>query len=306
MGVHGDVLFADPLGIRKPKAAEDSRNGKTPGQQVNANTTGRREAELNTSIRSNASPMGTNDDVLQEEEQSWLGSWVSYFISGGAQCCSMRDRTRDAEAAKLASKTGRPPRGRFPPPRGAADAEDSPSPQALRGRQSDPVPQPAPKPVPRPSIGADRDDEDRVPSPPPRPAAPRPEQQRPEPPAVLKWHWPAWCLNFKAPTIEVFVIDEDTGEGRWLLGTPQSRVVDKVGNDAYLCAEYDWDGELFVEDFPPDRVRRRGHTSTVQELLSRQRAAAGQAALGSVDSIDATQRSVDDGGGLSRFLNETG
>merc|ERR1711963_1153603 len=78
-----------------------------------------------------------------------------------------------------------------------------------------------------------------------------------------RWEWPAWCLNFKSPCIEVYVVDDDTGVGKWVEAEPQSRVVDKAGKDAYLCVEYEWDGEFYVQDFGPQHVRRRGQTITV-------------------------------------------
>jgi len=78
-----------------------------------------------------------------------------------------------------------------------------------------------------------------------------------------RWEWPQWCLNFKEPCIEVFVEDEETNSGRWVMGEPQSRVVDKTGRDAYLCVEYEWDGEFFVQDFGPQHVRRRGEQKPV-------------------------------------------
>mmetsp|Transcript_66901 Transcript_66901/g.160180 ORF Transcript_66901/g.160180 Transcript_66901/m.160180 type:complete len:603 (+) Transcript_66901:174-1982(+) len=81
------------------------------------------------------------------------------------------------------------------------------------------------------------------------------------------WRWPPWCLNSKSPAIEVFVEDEETGEGRWLEATPMNRVVDKDGNDAFISAEYDWDGEDYVQDFAPEHVRKRGSKATVQDLI---------------------------------------
>eukprot|EP00434_Breviolum_minutum_P039301 symbB.v1.2.034898.t1/scaffold4585.1/size37669/1 len=83
-----------------------------------------------------------------------------------------------------------------------------------------------------------------------------------------KWEWPPWCLNFKSPNIEVWVLDEDAGIGRWVSAQPQSRVVDKSGRDAYLCAEYLWDGEYYVQDFGPQHVRRKGETPTVLQTLT--------------------------------------
>mmetsp|Transcript_36752 Transcript_36752/g.45396 ORF Transcript_36752/g.45396 Transcript_36752/m.45396 type:complete len:156 (+) Transcript_36752:1-468(+) len=90
----------------------------------------------------------------------------------------------------------------------------------------------------------------------------------PEPAAPSKWEWPPWCLNFKSPNIEVWVLDEETGLGRWISAQPQSRVVDKSGRDAYLCAEYLWDDEYYVQDFGPQHVRRKGETKTVLQTLT--------------------------------------
>mmetsp|Transcript_8667 Transcript_8667/g.15605 ORF Transcript_8667/g.15605 Transcript_8667/m.15605 type:complete len:613 (-) Transcript_8667:180-2018(-) len=81
------------------------------------------------------------------------------------------------------------------------------------------------------------------------------------------WKWPAWCLNSKSPALEVFVEDEDTGEGRWVEATPINRVVDKDGNDAFISAEYDWDGEDYVQDFAPEHVRKRGTKVSVQDMI---------------------------------------
>lgn len=96
-----------------------------------------------------------------------------------------------------------------------------------------------------------------------------------------RWEWPAWCLNFKSPNIEVWVLDDETNIGRWVSAQPQSRVVDKSGKDAYLCAEYNWDGEYYVQDFGPQHVRRNGERATVMQLL-------GQADRSSVE-MDSTK-----------------
>lgn len=88
-----------------------------------------------------------------------------------------------------------------------------------------------------------------------------------------RWEWPAWCLQFKTPSIEVWVEDEDAGSGRWVAAQPQSRVVDKAGRDAFLGVKYDWDGELFVQDFGPEHVRKRGSKMTVLQEIERSTAA---------------------------------
>lgn len=94
-----------------------------------------------------------------------------------------------------------------------------------------------------------------------------------------RWEWPTWCLDFKNPSIDVWVVDDDTGGGRWVEGEPQSRVVDKSGRDAYLCAEYEWDGEYYAQDFGPQHVRRRGGKETVIEFLERQQKGGGDGDL---------------------------
>jgi len=106
--------------------------------------------------------------------------------------------------------------------------------------------------------------------------------------ASAKWEWPAWSLQKKPPVIEVYVTDEETGLGRWVRADPESRVVDKVGNDAYLCAEYDWDGEFYVQDFSPKHVRRAGQKLTVFDMIS-----AGEG------------KSRDQGAGINSFLDNS-
>lgn len=83
-----------------------------------------------------------------------------------------------------------------------------------------------------------------------------------------RWQWPTWTLNSKDAQIEVYVTDEDTGESRWCKAVPQFRVVDKDGHDAYICAEYDWDEEYYVQDFGPHHVRRRGQKTSIFEMFS--------------------------------------
>lgn len=108
------------------------------------------------------------------------------------------------------------------------------------------------------------------------------------------WQWPAWCLNFKTPCIEVYVNDEDSGEWKWCEAEPQSRVVNKAGHDAYLCAEYEWDGEFYVQDFGPQHVRRRGAKDTVASGFARPAPAASK-----------PRRQEDFGGGVSHLLDDT-
>lgn len=85
--------------------------------------------------------------------------------------------------------------------------------------------------------------------------------------AAQPWDWPAGCLDKRPPKIEVFVRDEDTGRSAWVPAVPQARITDDRGRNTHLCAEYPWNGERFVEDFPPDRVRLRGQVSPVSVML---------------------------------------
>merc|ERR1712063_38106 len=106
------------------------------------------------------------------------------------------------------------------------------------------------------------------------------------------WEWPPWCLRQKDPCIEVFVEDEDTGDNRWVPAEPQNRVVDPSGKDTFLCAEYEWDGELYNQDFGPQHVRRRGDTRTVKELLAK------ESKPGVGDCLGSSAKSFDSGGGV--------
>jgi len=340
MGVHGDVLFADPLGVRgakpNPAAVTKSTTSRSQPQEVHD---GRRNRTKENSVDAEDAtelflrPDTKNSelgDKREEDDSSWLGSVLWSVFAGGKQCCSMRDRTRpqDQEAAKRAAETGRPPpRSSFPRPRGRGDIggsggrEDSDSPRDMppslvKPPQKEPRKKeefvdedsaddlhrptgdrPANRGSPSPPIQQEsppqRVQENDVPKPPPTLAAPPANVNRsaapPKPRTMpIGWEWPAWCLNFKAPCIEVYVDDEENNEGRWVEAEPQSRVVDKAGRDAYLCVEYEWDGEFYVQDFGPHQVRRRGQTSTVADEAM-EKAARGRG---------------DTGGGVSAFLNE--
>eukprot|EP00931_Biecheleriopsis_adriatica_P118587 TRINITY_DN93952_c0_g1_i1.p1 TRINITY_DN93952_c0_g1~~TRINITY_DN93952_c0_g1_i1.p1 ORF type:complete len:277 (+),score=43.23 TRINITY_DN93952_c0_g1_i1:49-879(+) len=92
---------------------------------------------------------------------------------------------------------------------------------------------------------------------------PQPEAQLPD-----EWHWPSWCLNFRCATVEVWVFDDETHAGRWLPAQPQSKVVDHSGRDRYLCAEYKWDQDFYVQDFEPKHVRCRDTKKTALEEIT--------------------------------------
>jgi hypothetical protein len=132
---------------------------------------------------------------------------------------------------------------------------------------------------------------------PSKPLQPNSEQVLYETPQEVskpsKWQWPTWSLNTKEKGIEVYVEDDDSGESRWCEATPQFRVVDKEGNDAYLCAEYEWDDDFYVQDFSPEHVRKRGQRMTVHQIVS----------LGSQASRTAQSgQRHDTGGGVSSWL----
>merc|ERR1711879_287544 len=76
-----------------------------------------------------------------------------------------------------------------------------------------------------------------------------------EEPMPAGWQWPEWC--FEKGAVEVYVVDDEEGDNRWLPGDVKNRIVDEEGNDSYLCAEYVWDGERYFQDFGPAHVRRR-------------------------------------------------
>jgi len=250
-------------------------------------------------------------------------------------CCGNRVAA-DAELAKQASASGRPPK-RFPDPedkssgdrrRGCEDSKDMPSqredpfrpgknltsaegkkggllenlesfaaaPEAkkelypfqgdmrpVREPQAEPLREPKAQkeswPSPdEPPRGSEEPPKRQPPSaePPRRQAPPVPEEswEVKKPPCAAPstsqakhWEWPAWALDTKAAAIDVYVVDDDSDDKRWCPATPQFRVVDKQGYDAYLCAEYDWDGELYIQDFAPQHVRKRGQRPTIADLL---------------------------------------
>uniref|UniRef100_A0A7S0FXE1 Uncharacterized protein n=1 Tax=Pyrodinium bahamense TaxID=73915 RepID=A0A7S0FXE1_9DINO len=80
------------------------------------------------------------------------------------------------------------------------------------------------------------------------------------------WTWPAWVLN-RSVRIEVHVVDEESGDSRWVEAVPRSRIVDADGHDAWLSARYNWDGELYDQDFHPGQVRKLGSTLSVEGEL---------------------------------------
>merc|ERR1719321_2216812 len=46
----------------------------------------------------------------EPEDEGMVTAWIGYFFGAyGTQCCGNRDTARDAELAKQAAETGRPP-----------------------------------------------------------------------------------------------------------------------------------------------------------------------------------------------------
>lgn len=88
---------------------------------------------------------------------------------------------------------------------------------------------------------------------------------------VKGWKWPKWAMDKRNPSIEVWVEDEDMlpQRGAWVKGRPQSIVLDDLKNHAFICAEYDWEGEEYVQDFGPEHVRHIGETITVFDTFAK-------------------------------------
>jgi len=336
MNMSGDVLFADPLGIRKEKGRAPqpaaSQSGSSRGGALreprNAPARGRADStddDLDMNLPEHRRSEINRTALLQEapaEDPGPLRTWFGYIFGGGTQCCGNRDREKDAALAKKASMTGRPPPARqaFPEP-GSRTTGAAPSNEPTNGRHRSSEPEPVAVPHGAPPPRGDDPFATKHEAPPPRredplassnrssdPPPPVPQQQQrgqpeedrlqeseqsnfqqssrqPSPPVdsfkalerekppeghlPRKWQWPQWTLNTKDQgLIEVFVTDEDSNDSRWCQAQPQFRVVDKEGNDAYLCAEYEWDGEYYVQDFGPHHVRKRGQDMTVFELFS--------------------------------------
>lgn len=213
--------------------------------------------------------------------------------------------------AGLGGERDRPQGGRGPKRGNDSDSEESVRGMGRKPHQQggagDRMAAPA-SPLGAPQSLGPRSGPSTSPSPAPRFTPTPVPQQKPAPAAGRaaaggapeRWEWPTWCLDFKNPSIEVFVVDEDSGEKRWCPAEPQSRVVDKTGRDAYLCAEYEWDGEYYAQDFGPQHVRRRNSDKTVFELFTQQQHGLG----GDLDQtrIAPGRGRPDNGGGVSDYL----
>mmetsp|Transcript_44382 Transcript_44382/g.105112 ORF Transcript_44382/g.105112 Transcript_44382/m.105112 type:complete len:455 (+) Transcript_44382:78-1442(+) len=102
------------------------------------------------------------------------------------------------------------------------------------------------------------------------PSAPEPSEPEPE-----MWEWPRWALNSDDPCIQVFVDDTSgSGNSRWVRAVPMGRVVNKSGFDEFLTAQYEWDKDVYEEDFGPERVRKVGSKATVRDTIVKSEPAA--------------------------------
>jgi len=294
-GRGGNDMFEDPLNIRAGSQRSQRPQAAAPAPRA------AREQQREDSYRDHP-----DLTVEEHEEESWnpVSGFLMWMVAGGQQCCSMRDRTnpQQEEAAKRASETGRPPskfadagpRSEAPRDRGVDSfnppRRDQASPQAAqdssrslgqerRGRDAESDQEPRRRDQQQREQKEQREREQQKQREQQSASAAPPGMPRALP---QRWEWPTWCLDFKNPSIEVWVMDDDTGSGRWVEGEPQSRVVDKSGRDAYLCAEYEWEGEYYAQDFGPQHVRRRGWQETVIQLLDRQQG-------GGTTDLDATR-----------------
>lgn len=215
----------------------------------------------------------------------------------------MRDRARDADAAKAASEKGRPPERKFPAPGKEKEQESAKD----VGGSLPSQPPPARKersPPTSPERGLPATYPEKEPPLPP-PVSPPPQQvEKPPDTTGLSmgnhWKWPPWCLNSKDSQIEVWVEDDERpGKGRWVKAEPQSRVVNKAGHDAYLCAEYEWDDDFFVQDFGPEHVRRRGTTITIFQLFAK-----GSDGVADRENREEITNKKDTGAGVMSFLKD--
>lgn len=171
------------------------------------------------------------EDHVEGSGSTWglVGSVIMYFVQGGRNCCSMRTEAQPSSSEDASAEVWKR------------------------------APQQQQKPV--------------------FPEAPGHTSGRDEaclgdgcgqsPSKKQAWEWPKWCLAYFEPCVEVYVIDDETDKRKWVGGMPRERVMDEKGQDAYLSVEYMWEGELFIQEFPPEHVRQPGRTATVRDFLER-------------------------------------
>lgn len=324
----GDLLFADPLGIRKSKmpCSGDAHAGHHQVPIAYAQYCKSRIARL--SARQPEIPKGyggyaydasedldlnlpqhrsaeirADRETHHGEDTGLLSAWLGHIFGVGTQCFSARDKTMDAEEAKKAAKTGRPPAAQqkpFPAPRvstepngydhqgvdtisssGAQNAPAEPdtlappkedasthaSHGAPHGFASEPPPPPQAQWTPSQQV------EERQPQVPPS----RSQEIESKPsPSIDSTRQGERASSKDMPqkkpctkeSIEVYVVEKEGEEGRWCEAEPKFRVLDKGGRDLYVCAEYEWDGEFHVRDFSPRHVRERGQEATACRFFS--------------------------------------
>uniref|UniRef100_A0A7S1AUX3 Uncharacterized protein n=1 Tax=Noctiluca scintillans TaxID=2966 RepID=A0A7S1AUX3_NOCSC len=367
LGVHGDVLFADPLGVREPEQPQRQKPPRTV------------QVQSGREIRKENSRVVSKDAA---EDPNWMRYVFDFVVSSSTECCSMRNREAQAKkpeeqptrfprppksilgSREMAPQTPSVPGSAAPHNdegvhRGSALSSGVAVPDASRASGTEPpvvsfradvdasrtgsgersssadsdisqtrvvprVPRPAAEllagdlgprmapwaesdetdmsktaVVPRAQRNLDMSDTKIV----PRTPEISQTSQRPHTkddalrPLPTKWKWPEWCLDRKNPAIEVYVIDEETGEGRWCSAEPESRVVDKYGGDNWLSAEYEWDDDYYVQDFGPRLVRRRGTTETVFDMV--------QKSQGVPNHAGDLQRPRRPGAGVSSWLDDS-
>lgn len=315
-GLNLDDPFNDPLNIR-------NKGGRPAGNAYQV-----RQASPQQRPAPAAAP--PKEPVKQEESENPITGFFWWMLAGGKDCCSMRERKTAQEATKGGTfpepiTAAHPVKREDPSPStrraGGADSDSEesikgmsrhsyqpeaarqshppgplftgPSSQAQRAPERQPSPQPPAAVAPRSS-------------PPPAAPAPAPASYGPVGGGVPpRWEWPNWCLDAKNPVIQVYVVDDETGRGKWCEAEPMSRVVDKSGRDAYLSAEYEWEhGEVYVQDFGPQHVRRRGETQTVIQLFEKGQQRPGGSSFSELDQtrLAPGRGRGDNGAGVSAYL----
>eukprot|EP00930_Biecheleria_cincta_P040035 TRINITY_DN27466_c0_g1_i1.p1 TRINITY_DN27466_c0_g1~~TRINITY_DN27466_c0_g1_i1.p1 ORF type:complete len:248 (+),score=43.32 TRINITY_DN27466_c0_g1_i1:26-769(+) len=205
-----------------------------------------------------------------------LESWAWGLVAEGRQCCAPGPREREPTGAEKGTK--RPGQSAFPGPPQQSEAAQTRQPQAATQAGAT-MPQLQQSNA---AVSAGASASKKLP---------------------YKWEWPSWCFN--PGRIDVWVEDDMPAGGKWIAARTVGRVVDKSGNDSFLSAEYDWDGkgDLFVQDFGPQHVRKSGDNRTVFQLLT-SGASAGPAGQGggyaAKDDLDATKVHSKTGGSNNR------
>eukprot|EP00931_Biecheleriopsis_adriatica_P120378 TRINITY_DN95498_c0_g1_i1.p1 TRINITY_DN95498_c0_g1~~TRINITY_DN95498_c0_g1_i1.p1 ORF type:complete len:383 (+),score=105.85 TRINITY_DN95498_c0_g1_i1:30-1151(+) len=218
-----------------------------------------------------------------ESVQNALASFVVGLIDEGKQCCAGRQREPVRGEVKSGAGQRQPSRFPGPPEPPAADAREdaflaehgffTPGSASASASKDEPISSNGEfNPPPRTASAVASAQEPQmlpaVKEEPPRRYDPPPPDGTPP----SGWEWPLWCLDGEEGAVEVFVLEDEENNqtGRWLAGTTKSKVVDKSGRAAFLCVEYPFEDDHFIQDFRPQHVRRPRNSKTVlDELLMR-------------------------------------